>query len=60
MILTAIYNMFATGEVWNPSDLYKIDMPQEMLEKQKEKAIKQAVKLLISNGVIKTTDISVA
>jgi len=48
------------GEVWNPSDLYKIDMPQEMLEKQKEKAIKQAIKLLISNGVIKDTDISVA
>lgn len=60
MILTAIYNMFVTGEVWNPSDLYKIDMPQEMLEKQKEKAIKQAIKLLISNGVIKDTDISVA
>ncbi|MDQ7096711.1 IS110 family transposase [Desulfosporosinus sp. PR] len=60
MILTAIYNMFVTGEVWNPSDLYKIDMPQEMLEKQKEKAIKQAVKLLISNGVIKASDISVA
>ncbi|EQB20864.1 Mobile element protein [Dehalobacter sp. UNSWDHB] len=38
MILTAIYNMFVTGEEWNPSDLYKIDMPQEMLEKQKEKA----------------------
>jgi transposase len=60
MILTAIYNMFVTGEEWNPSDLYKIDMPQEMLEKQKEKAIKQAVKLLISNGVIKAADISVA
>lgn len=60
MILTAIYNMFVNGEFWNPSDLYKIDMPQEMLEKQKEKAIKQAVKLLISNGVIKETDISVA
>jgi len=60
MILTAIYHMFVTGEVWNPSDLYKIDMPQEMLEKQKEKAIKQAVKLLISNGVIKATDIPVA
>ena len=29
-------------------------------EKQKEKAIKQAVKLLVSNGVIKATDISVA
>ncbi len=60
MILTAIYNMFVAGEVWNPSDLYKTDMPLEMLEKQKEKAIKQAVKLLISNGVIKATDISVA
>lgn len=59
MILTAIYNMFVTGEVWNPSDLYKIDMPQEMMEKQKQKAIKQAAKLLISQGLIKATDISV-
>lgn len=59
MILTAIYNMFVTGEEWNPSDLYKIDIPQEILEIQKEKAIKQVVKLLISNGVIKATDISV-
>ena len=40
MILTAVYHMLDTGEEWNPSDLYKIDMPQEMLEKQKEKAIK--------------------
>jgi transposase len=60
MILTAIYNMFVTGEEWNPSDLYKIDMPQEMLEKQKEKAIKQAMKLLIAQGLIKASDISVA
>lgn len=60
MILTAIYNMFVTGEVWNPSDLYKIDMPQEMVEKQKQKAVKQAVKLLVSLGLIKDTDISVA
>lgn len=60
MILTAIYHMFVTGEEFNPSDLYKIDMPQEMLEKQKEKAIKQAVKLLISHGLIKAADISVA
>ncbi len=29
MILTAIYHIFNTGEVWNPSDLYKIDMPQD-------------------------------
>ena len=60
MILTAVYHMFETGEEWNPCDLYKIDMPQEMQDKQKEKAIKQALKLLISNGVIKATDISVA
>lgn len=57
MILTAIYHMFVTGEEFNPSDLYKIDMPQEMQEIQKEKAIKQAVKLLISYGLIKPTDI---
>jgi len=60
MILTAIYHMFVTGELFNPSDLYKIDMPQEMLEKQKEKAIKQAIKLLVAQGVIKSADISVA
>lgn len=60
MILTAVYHMFITGEVFNPSDLYKIDMPQELLQKQKEKAIKQAIKLLISNGLIKAEDISVA
>ena len=61
MLLTAIFNMLVTGELWNPSDLYKIDMPQEMLDKQKEKAINQAIKLLITQGLIKaTTDISVA
>ena len=60
MILTAIYHMFVTGEEWNPSDLYKIDMPQEMQEKQKAKAIKQAKKLLISEGIIKDTGIIVA
>ncbi len=60
MILTAVYNMFVTGEVWNPVDLYKIDMLPEMAEKQNQKAIKQAAKLLISLGLIKETDISVA
>ena len=60
MILTAIYHMFVTGEVFNPSDLYKIDMPQEMQEKQKEKAVKQAIKLLTSLGIMQVPDISVA
>lgn len=52
MILTAIYQMLSTGEAWNPSDLYKIDMPEPLREKQKEKAIKQAKKLLINEGII--------
>lgn len=56
MILTAIYNMFDTGEVWNPSDLFKIDMPQEMMDKQKQKAVKQAAKLLTSLGLINNID----
>ena len=52
MILTAIYQILSTGEVWNPTDLYKIDMPEPLKEKQREKAIKQAKKLLISEGII--------
>ncbi len=52
MILTAIYQILSTGEVWNPNDLYKIDMPEHLKEKQKEKAIKQAKKLLIAEGII--------
>ena len=42
----------STGEVWNPSDLYKIDMPAPLVEKQKAKAIKQAKKLLQKKGLL--------
>ena len=52
MILTAIYQMLSTGELWNPSDLYKIDMPVALVEKQKAKAIKQAKKLLQREGLL--------
>ena len=52
MILTVIYRMLSTGEVWNPSDLYKIDMPAPLAEKQKAKAIKQAKKLLQKEGLL--------
>jgi len=52
MILTAAYKMLSTGEAWNPIDLYKIDMPAPLKEKQKEKAIKQAKKLLIAEGIV--------
>ncbi len=57
MILTAIYHMFTTGEEFNPCDLYKIDMPQELKDKQKEKAVKEAVKFLIAQGLINPSDI---
>ena len=36
MILTAIFQMLSTGEIWNPTDLYKIDMPDD-LKKQLQK-----------------------
>ena len=52
MILTVIYRMLSTGEVWNPSDLYKIDMPAPLVEKQKAKAIKQTKKLLQKEGLL--------
>ena len=58
MILTAIYQILSTGEVWNPTDLYKIDMPEPLKEKQKEKAIKQAKKLLISEGIISESQLA--
>lgn len=52
MILTATYHLLSTGEIWNPTDLYKIDVPESLKERQKEKAIKQAKKLLIAEGII--------
>ena len=56
MILTAIFQMLTTGETWNPCDLYKINMPEALLEKQKQKAIKQAQKLLIREGLLPPTE----
>ncbi len=51
MILTAIYSMFSTGEVWNPTDLFKIDMPQHLKDQQLAKAIKQATRFLERQGL---------
>ena len=51
MILTAIYSMFSTGEVWNPVDLYKVDMPEHLKEKQLQKAINQAIRFLEAQGL---------
>ena len=51
MILTAIYKMLCTGEVWNPVDLFKIDMPEHLKEQQLAKAIKQATRFLEKQGL---------
>ncbi len=51
MILTAIFNMLSTGELWNPVDLYKVDMPVQLKEKQLQKAITQAIKFLEKQGL---------
>ena len=51
MILTAIFSMMSTGEVWNPCDLFKIDMPEALKEKHKAKAIRQAIRFLEKQGL---------
>ena len=51
MILTAVFQMLSTGEAWNPSDLFKVDMPHPLKEKQLEKAVKQAMKFLEKQGI---------
>jgi len=54
MILTAVYHMLKTGEAWNPTDLFKVDLPPLLIEKQKQKAIQNALKLLASEGITLT------
>ena len=51
MILTAIYSMLSTGEIWNPVDLFKVDMPEHLKEQQLQKAVKQAIRLLETQGL---------
>lgn len=50
-ILTAIYSIFCIDEVWNPVDLFKIDMPKHLTEKQLAKAIKQATRFFEKQGL---------
>ena len=51
MILVAIYSMLCTGEVWNPVDLFRVDMPEHLKEQQLAKAIKQAIRFLEKQGL---------
>ena len=58
MILTSIYAMVSTGEVFTPSDLLKYDMPEELLKKRTLAEAKDAVKLLVSLGLVAEGSIS--
>ena len=58
MILTSIYAMVSTGEVFNPSDLLKYDMPEELQKKRTLAEAKDAVKLLVSLGLVADGSIS--
>jgi len=51
MILTAVFVMLSNLEEWNPIDLYKVDMPEHLKEKQLAKAVKQAVRFLEAQGL---------
>ena len=58
MILTAIFAMLQSGEVFNPCDLHKFDMPEELKKKQILSSAKDAIKLLVSLGLISEGSIS--
>lgn len=51
-ILTAIYHMFKTDELFNPNDIFKTDIPESIQLHQKKKATKQAINLLVSLRII--------
>ena len=52
MILTAVFRMFSTGEVWNPSDLGRYDMPAHMRDIQLHTDLNRAANLLAKHGVL--------
>lgn len=51
MILTCIYHMFQTGEIFNPVDINYSDIPNEVLESKREQIIDNAVKTLSKLGI---------
>lgn len=58
MMLTAIFAMLQSGEVFHPCDLLKFDMPDELKRKQTLSSAKDAVKLLVSLGPVPEGSIS--
>ena len=58
MMLTAIFALLQSGEVFNPCDLHKFDMPEALRRKQTLSSAKDAVKLLVSLGLVPEGSIS--
>lgn len=51
MMLTCIYKMFQTGEIFNPVDINYSDIPDKVLESNREQIIDNAVKTLSKLGI---------
>lgn len=58
MILTAVFMMFKTGEVFNPCDLQKFDMPEHLRKRQLFASAKDAAKLLVALGIVQSDSLS--
>lgn len=50
MMLTAIFHMLSTYEVWNPTDLKKNELPESVKERNRRHEIKKAIQLLEDQG----------
>jgi hypothetical protein len=50
--------MLLTGEVFNPCDLKKIDMPPEKRDATQRKAIREAKRFLLSLGIVDLSEAS--
>ena len=59
MILTAIFHILTTGEVWNPVDLNQVDMPPQLQEKELHKSLCRAAKLLVAHGLISPDSVQI-
>ncbi len=51
MMLTCIYKMFQTGEIFNPIDINYSDIPNEVLENKRQQIIDNALKTLSKLGI---------
>lgn len=60
MIHTAVFATLKTGEVFHPCDLQKYDMPEQLRRRQVVSSTKDAVKLLVSLGVLQEDSVSLA